>query len=142
MFASLLGLQRGLQDERSAALTEGLPAVAAYFGVLFAAVEMVVPAAILHDGEAVDRVDAQMKRLAGLERLPRIELHPKGAEILDTAVHGGLAVRPRLVLYYEHPVVPALIGHLVLSSSPARTDLDGFQTCSRIRARYRSTASR
>ena len=84
--------------------------MAAFFGVLFAAVEMVVPAAILHDGEAVDRVDAQMKRLAGLERLPRIELHPKGAGILDTAVHGGLAVRPRLVLYYEHPIVPALIG--------------------------------
>ena len=110
VFATLLGRQRGLADNRSDPLTVGVPSIASRFGTLFALIEMVVPAAILNNGEAIDKLDSAMSQQAGLLRAPTADAHPKGVEIVDTVVHGGLAARPRLMLYYEHPYVSTIIG--------------------------------
>ena len=109
VFASLLGRQRGLADARSDPLTVGVPSVASHFGTLFALIEMVVPAAILNNGEAIDKLDSALSEQAGLRRAPTVDTHPKGVEIVDTVVHGGLAARPRLMLFYEHPYVSTII---------------------------------
>ena len=115
--------------------------MAAFFGVLFAAVEMVVPAATLHDGEAIDRVDAQMKGLAGLKRLPRIELTRKELGSLTRRFMAALLFGLGWC-YTMSTQSCQRSSALARSSSPARIGLVGSLTCSRTRARRRSIASR
>ena len=58
-----------------------MSSVASHFGTLFVLIEMVVPAAILNNGEAIDKLDSAMFEQAGLLRAPTADATRKASRL-------------------------------------------------------------